>query len=170
MRAAGDSAVVQRFVERVARAYGASTVASDAELGAGEEVGSRADLVVSVEAPSRIERWPEHLARLGKLAGKALVVIVSNPERGWPLSDGGLDTTELARVLWEAGRVRERAYLALPSLVAGLRGGHAREGRVSLLVRRTARLLAFVVDTAPRTPQGRRRLARAGAETTGREK
>jgi hypothetical protein len=185
MSPADPTAAVRQFVERVARAYGGGTIASDADFGGGPGVGlielaagagarapggARADIVVSLDAPSRIERWPEHIVELGRLARRALIVVVGNPERGWPLKGDGPDATELARVLWEAGRVRERAYLSVPALVAGLRRGQPLPGHVSLLVRRTARLQAFVVDTAPRTPQARRRLAVAGAKATRADK
>jgi hypothetical protein len=154
------SRAVSRFVERVARAYGAMTVVNDSEVeaGAGASASAAADVIVSVDAPSRVPGWAEHLLALGRRARKALVVIVSNPERAWPLRPDGADPIELARVLWEAGRVKERAYLAVPALVAALGGGEARHASVRLLVRRSARWQAFVVDVTPRTPQARRRL------------
>lgn len=163
---------VRRFVERTAGEYAASTVLSDAEYGGGREVRllapgtgdvPDADLVVSFDAPSRAARWGEHLLRLGKMARKALVVFVQNPERVWPLRSGGATSmVELAGVLWQAGRVREHAYLDVSRLVAGGRAGEPSFVPVGLVARRTARLQAFVVDTMPRTPQARRRLRVSG--------
>jgi hypothetical protein len=169
---------VRRFATRVAGAYAASSVISDAQYGGGREVrligpgtvggdvvpADQVDLVVSFDAPSRTPRWEEHLSYLGRLARKALVVVVRNPDRGWPLrSRGGASMVDLAGVLWKAGRVRERAYLGVPRVVGGPSEGEPSFAPVGLLVRRTARLQAFVVDTTPRTPQARRRLRVSGS-------
>ena len=165
---------VRRFVARAVEAYAASSVLSDVEYGGGPEVRllasgtvdgdvPPADLVVSFDPPSRMGRCDERLLRLGKLARKVLVVLVPNPERPWPLRPGRRSsTTELAGVLWKVGRVRERAYLGVPRSVAGpdVEPSVAHAG---FLVRHTARLQAFVVDTRPRTPQARRRLRVGGS-------
>jgi hypothetical protein len=162
-----------RYVERVAQAYGAATVACDADYGAGPSVrilepeGEGADLVVSVDPASRGASWAEHVARLGRLARKALVVIVPNADRGWPLARETLSTVELASVLWQVGRVRERAYLSVPRLAAGLGVPEESQVPVGPIVRRTARWQAYVVDTAPRTPQARRRLRTVGRPPGG---
>jgi hypothetical protein len=159
---------VRRFVDRVARACAAARVLSDTDYGGGAEVlilhrgvSARdvepADLVVSLDAPSRADGWAEHLVTLGELARKALVVVVRNPERPWPPGDGPA-AVELAGVLWRVGRVRERVYLGMPALVAALLGEDVVAVPAGVLVRRTALFQAFVVDTSPRTPQARRRL------------
>lgn len=160
---------VRRFVERTAGEYAVSTALSDAEYGGGREVRllapgtgdgdlPEADLVVSFDAPSRAPAWGKHLLRLGKMARKALVVFVQNPECVWPLRYGrAASMIEVAGILWQVGRVREHAYLDVPRLVAGVCGGEPSFVPVGLLARRTARLQAFAVDTRPRTPQARRR-------------
>jgi len=163
-----DGAAVRGVVDRVAAAYGAETVLADAELGRGAG-GSRgvrvlppaswgpdvrpADMVVSFDAPARGAGWDEYLLILGKQARKALVVFARNAERLGGRS--GPDTAALAGILWQVGRVREHAYLGVPRLLGASGVVQAPAGR---LVRRTARWHAFVVDTAPRTPQARRRL------------
>jgi hypothetical protein len=127
-----------------------------------------ADMVVSFDAPPYVLDWQRYIARLASAAGKVLVVVVHNPQR-LELSGGnahpGRETLGLAPVLWSSGRVREHAYLGVPRVVSFLAG--ARRGRAPLdvvqgpagaSVRKTAALHAFVVDTAPRTPQARRRL------------
>jgi hypothetical protein len=89
---------------------------------------------------------------------------VQNPERLWPPRlRGAASLAELAGVLWQAGRVRERAYLGVSRLSAGGRGEQPSFVPVSILTRRTARLQAFTVDTMPRTPQARRRLRMSGS-------
>jgi len=157
-----------RFVQSVAAAYGAATVLADATLAGGPagpaEVRvespdalaagvERVDLVVSFDAPARGAGWEPYLVALANRAQKVLLVFVGNAER--PGGGTSPHTTALARVLWQVGRVREHAYLGLPRLVAASEVVQAPAG---VLVRRTARLHAFVVDTAPRTPQARRRL------------
>jgi hypothetical protein len=164
---------VEPFVSRVAGDYRATTALSDIALGGvlGVRVAAidtrspetePADLVVSLGAASGAIGWEEHLVSLGRLARKALVVVVPNPERlGLRHGARGPRVTDLARVLWRIGRVRERAYLDVPRLVAaGHRG--AMHVPVGPLVRRTAGMQAFVVDTAPRTPQARLRLRTVG--------
>jgi hypothetical protein len=165
-----------RFLERVGRQYGAGSVLADRDYGGGETVRvvspeavgrgtDPADLVVSFDAPSRTARWHEYALSLAGLARKVLVVLVTNPERTWSRRAGDRAVVELAGVLWRAGRVRERTYLGLPSLLSS-REYDARSFPAPFVVRRTARVQAFVVDTAPRTPQARLRL-RAGGTTSG---
>ncbi|HEY6463567.1 MAG TPA: hypothetical protein VIY73_25540, partial [Polyangiaceae bacterium] len=67
------------------------------------------DLVVSLDAPGRVAAWQEYLPRLAGLARKALVVFARNAERFGQAAAPG--PTELAAVLWAAGRVREHAYV-----------------------------------------------------------
>lgn len=127
------------------------------------------DLVISVDAPRCLSEWRQYLAVLARAARKVLVVIVRNPEQ--ILSRAGppsRDTRELTRVLWGVGRVREHAYLGVPSWVFALqhfRGAGAMQDVVQspagMAVRLVAPLHAFVVDTSPRTPQARRRLGLA---------
>jgi hypothetical protein len=154
------------FVRGVAERAGAATVLLDAEVdggvGKGREVslaapgsepeGGACDLVVAL-APLPATGWEAYLGERAKLARKAFVVVAANAER--PGARGsGPDTVAIAGVLWRAGRVREHVYLGVSRLVA--------PGPVpapaSRLVRWTAPRHAFVVDTAPRTPQARRRL------------
>jgi hypothetical protein len=127
------------------------------------------DLVISFDAPRCIPEWRQYLAVLARAARKVLVVIVRNPERilGRAVHPSH-DTRELTRVLWGVGRVREHAYLGVPSWVFALqhsRGAGATQDVVQspagVAVRLVAPLHAFVVDTSPRTPQARRRLGLA---------
>jgi hypothetical protein len=161
-RVEADRGVVRALVARVASDYGARTVASDTELGspgyvvrapgAWADGGEGADLVVSVD-PAASPRWEAYLAVLGKQARRALLVLARNAER--PGQGSGPDTAALAEVLWRIGRVREHAYLGLPAILSTAPVVSVPAGR---LIRKTARLHAFVVDTMPRTPQARRRL------------
>jgi hypothetical protein len=163
-----DAVSVSRFVQSVAAGLGAATVMADVPLAPGP-VGStevrvvlpdtaaestdRVDLVVSFDAPGRGAGWEGYLIALARRAEKALLVFVRNADR--PGQGTSPDTPALARVLWQVGRVREHVYLGLPRLIAATDVVHVPAG---VLVRRTARLHAFVVDTAPRTPQARRKL------------
>ena len=164
-----DRAAVRGFVERVAADYGAASIAVDADLGDGVGGSPEArvalpgqaatnaetvDLVVSVDAPARAARWEEYLVVLAKRARKVLVVVAGNAERLGRRRGPG--TTAVACVLWSTGRVREHAYLGLPRLIAPPTEILPAPARA--LVRWTARWHVFVVDTAPRTPQARRRL------------
>jgi hypothetical protein len=164
-------------VEHVAVAHSAGRILSDADYGGGAAVQvvrpgavapdvPPADLVVSLDAPSRARPWEAHVRALGRLARKVLVVFVRNPERPrLRLGAPAPGLAEVAGVLWSVGRVRERAYLGLPALLAR-RVGHddAIPVPVGFFVRRTAALQAFVVDTTPRTPQARRRLRTVAEE------
>ncbi len=126
-----------------------------------------ADMVVSFDAPPYVPDWQGYIARLASLAGKVLVVVVRNPQRlafMGRAAHQGRETLGLAPVLWASGRVREHAYLGVPRVVSFL--ANVRRGRAPLdlvqapagaSVRKTAALHAFVVETAPRTPQARRR-------------
>jgi hypothetical protein len=156
---------VARLVERVTATYGIETrleIHEDAL-----DVLTPADLVVSFGSLSRAVDWDGHLRSLASLARKLLVVVVPNPERiGSPRwGRGSRETLSLARVLWDVGRVREHEYLVVPAVfatMARLPGDSASSvvlrGPLGAMVRRVARLHAFVVDTVPRTPQARRRL------------
>jgi len=163
-RGAGE-AEIGAFVRGVADRVGAATVLLDAEIaggaGEGREVrvvgsggepgGGPFDLVVAL-APLGAG-WEVYLGARAGLARKAFVVVADNAGR--PGAGGsGPDTVAIAGVLWRAGRVREHVYLGVPRLVAP---GPVR-APASRLVRWTAPCHAFVVDTAPRTPQARRRL------------
>jgi len=124
-------------------------------------------MVVSFGAPANGAGWEGTLRAFARQADKLVVVVVGNPDRiGAPPGErvnGG--TLSLAPLLWEVGRVREHEYLCIPRIVSIL--GRLRSDSVSSValhgplgaaVRRSARLHAFVVDVAPRTPQARRRL------------
>jgi hypothetical protein len=166
---------VREFVDRVATTYGAKTVmeASPGAIGGAKP----SDLVVSVHAETRAEDWDGYLMSIAALARKVLVVIGPNLDRVGArcLVDDPFETDRIAPILWSVGRVREHAYLDVPWVVAGLLGGRGRETRshavqapAGVLVRRAAPLHAFVVDTAPRSPQARRRLrAIVGASGEG---
>jgi hypothetical protein len=127
-----------------------------------------ADMVVSFDAPPYVHDWQRYIAHLAGTAGKVLVVVVRNPQRlqfAGVRAHPGRETLVLAPVLWAAGRVREHAYLGVPRVVSFLANARRKrapvdvvQGPVGAGVRRTAALHAFVVDTAPRTPQARRRL------------
>jgi hypothetical protein len=100
--------------------------------------------------------WAAQLAELGKLSARALIVVVRNP-RGIldrlaspPLAPM-CHTSAIAPVLWQIGRVREHVFFD------GGRLAHALEASPKLQAR-VARMHAFLVDTAPRTPQARRKL------------
>lgn len=159
---------ITRVVERVATAYGTET---RLEIHEGALDGlTPADLVVSLDASPQAGNLDRRLRSLAALARKVLVLIVPNPERiRWrPAERGNHGTIALARVLWEVGRVREHDYLDIPRAVAALArlpgdavSAGALRGPIGAVVRRAARLHAFVVDTAPRTPQARRRLRTA---------
>jgi hypothetical protein len=159
---------VTRLIERVADAYGVETKL-EVQAGALEGLAS-ADLVVSFDAASWTLDIARHLRFLATLARKVLVIVVRNPERLGSARQGrpSRETLALAPVLWELGRVREHEYLVVPRAVAMLNrlsgdtaSSAALRGPLGAMVRRTARLHAFVVDMAPRTPQARRRLLAA---------
>ncbi|HEY5240188.1 MAG TPA: hypothetical protein VIJ22_01930 [Polyangiaceae bacterium] len=163
-----NQVAVRGVVDRVAVAYGAATVLTDAELGSGT-AGSRevlvvpasawtsdvepADLVVTLDAPAAGAGWEDYLVMLAKQARKVLLVFAHNAERIG--RHAGPGTAALARVLWQIGRVREHTYLGSLPLVGAYEVVRVPAG---MLVRKTALLQAFVVDTVPRTPQARRRL------------
>lgn len=163
-----ESAAVRRLVDRVAQVYQVGSTLEDGAPVAAREGpgGAKTDLVLSVEAPAGAADWRGHIQALAGCAAKVLIVVVRNPEQvGSPHPRDGCDTLGLARVLWELGRVREHSYLVFPrvvEIVAALRGRLVAPdvalAPVDALVRRTARLHAFVLDTAPRTRQARRRL------------
>jgi hypothetical protein len=163
-----DAVFVSRLVQSVAAACGASTVMADDALAgspggatavrvvtpaAAAEGAERVDLVVSFDAPAHGAGWEAYFAALARRAEKSLLVVVRNAER--PGQGTAPDTSAIARVLWQVGRVRQHVYLGVPRFFASADVVPVPAG---LLVRRTARLHAFVVDTAPRTPQARRRL------------
>jgi len=162
-----DLEAVRRLVDRVARANGVGT---RVEIHEGTvDRPAAADMVVSFDL-SAGPGWERRLGALAALARKVLVVVVPNPERVGASRAAGerWETLAIAPVLWELGRVREHEYLAIPRAVAAiarLRGGTASSadlrGATGAIVRRAARLHAFVVDTTPRTPQARRRLRTA---------
>ncbi|MGH7271981.1 MAG: hypothetical protein ACREJ3_16245, partial [Polyangiaceae bacterium] len=83
-----------------------------------------ADLVVSFDALSHVSQWESYLSGLARLARKALVVVLRNPERlAWRRSgDAARATHSVAPVLWAAGRVREHAYLIVPEILVRLSG------------------------------------------------
>jgi hypothetical protein len=169
---ARERAAVRRLVERVAHGCEAVTTWWGPPLGDGAAAPEHADVVVACERlASGGDDWRARVADLGSRATKRLVVVGPNPHRG--LGVGGSvrgEQGDLARLLWELGRVRDHAYLVFPravEVVAAARGqvlapdlAHA---PVGALVRRTAHLHGFVVDTVPRSRQARRRLRIAGA-------
>ncbi len=127
----------------------------------------QADMVISFDAPPSTRSWQEYVLALARAARKVLIMVVRNPDRvlSGP-SHAGRETRGLAGVLWTAGRVREHVYLGAPFWVTALRRGRGQrteaiESPATAAVRLTAPLHAFVVDTAPRTPQARRRLGLA---------
>jgi hypothetical protein len=127
----------------------------------------QADLVISFDAPPSVPSWQEYVLALARAARKVLIVVVRNPDRvlSGP-SHAGHQTRGLAGVLWSAGRVREHVYLGAPFWVTALRRARGQfaeavESPAGAAVLLTAPLHAFVVDTAPRTPQARRRLGLA---------
>jgi len=134
------------------------------------------DLVVSFEGPPFPADWPTYFFDLARRARKLLVVIVRNPDRvGFARPHASLrQTSRLAPFLWQLGRVRDHVYLGVPWPVAGaltvFGGGASAEVHrepVSVVVRRTALLHAFVVDTAPRTRQQAKKRLRTLAGTPG---
>jgi hypothetical protein len=144
------------YLARVSAAYGAQSILDDS---GGRLPEASFDLVVSVDAPHRCVDWAARLRGLRGLASRALVVVVENDER---LGQAGAVSHDvLARLLWQLGRVREHVYVDPPRLASREAVVSAPAGRV---VRATARLHAYVVDTGPRTPQARRRLRVAGRD------
>lgn len=129
----------------------------------------QADLVISFDAPPSVPSWQDYVLALARAARKVLVIVVRNPDRVLSgASHAGRQTSGLAGVLWSAGRVREHIYLGAPFWVTALRRARGRfaeaiESPAGAAVLLTAPLHAFVVDTAPRTPQARRRLGLAAA-------
>jgi hypothetical protein len=164
-----ERAAVGRLVQRACRLYGAASTLDDRPAGP-----ARADLVLSLDPPARGGDWRGYVRAQAGRAAKVFVVVVPNPERAFSRgAREGRETLDLAGVLWELGRVREHAYLVLPGpveILAAVRGWlvapDVAQAPVGPLVRRTARLHAFVVDTAPRTPQARRKL-RAITDASG---
>jgi hypothetical protein len=161
-----EQAAVARLVERVAHGCKATTTWYAQAHGNPSMGPERADVVVAYGTPD-----PDGVVDLASRAAKVLVVVLDNPDRlGLGHASGRARGAELARKLWEVGRVREHAYLVFPravEVVAAARGqvvapdvAHAPVGP---LVRSMAHLHAYVVDTTPRSPQARRRLRIAGA-------
>lgn len=172
---AREQAALARLVERTARGCSAASTAFE-PTGDGARTGGagdRADLIVSVGDDGFARRqggWRERLGEVAGRAAKALLVVLANPERIGvrALFAGG--NPDLLRALWEVGRVREHAYLVFPRAVEvlGAAGGQVAApdlayGPAGVALRRTAHLHAFLVDTAPRTPQARRRLGLTGS-------
>lgn len=160
---ARERAAVVRLVDRVAHGCGAATTWYEPPLGGGGEAPQHADVVVSCAGGQ------SHVTDLASRAAKALIIVRPNPDRVGAGAKGA-GFLELTRLLWEVGRVREHAYLVFPRAVEAMAaakgqvvGPDVAHAPVGTLVRRTAHLHAFVVDTAPRTPQARRRLRIAGA-------
>jgi hypothetical protein len=136
------------------------------------DVLPHADMVVSFGAAPYVGDWAAYVTALARAAQRVLVMIVQNSDRalsGTP--HPSCQPYPLARLLWGVGRVKEHAYLAVPSWAGWLRrakghglvNGDAVPSPGGLSVRLTAPLRAFVVDTAPRTRQARRRLELAAA-------
>ncbi len=166
---ARERTAVRRLIECVAHGCEAATTWWGPPLGDGAPVPEHADVVVACEwlAPAG-DDWRTRVADLGLRATKRLVVVGPNPHRG--LGAAGGEQGDLARLLWELGRVRDHAYLVFPravEVVAAARGQvvapDVAQAPVGALVRRTAHLHGFVVDTTPRSPQARRRLRIASA-------
>jgi hypothetical protein len=167
---AREQAALGRLVERAALERGAATIEYDTAATAGLASG-RPDLIVACEVGVGAIDWRPRLDALVERAAKGLVLVKDNPHR---LGRGVLarrdDSLEVARLLWQLGRVRDCVYLVFPHVVENLA---APTGSIvapdvarapgGALVRRTAHLQAYVVDTTPRTPQARRRLRMAAA-------
>jgi hypothetical protein len=126
-----------------------------------------ADLVVSFGAAPYVGDWAAYVTALARAAQRVLVMVVQNSDRALSgTASPSCQPYALARLLWSVGRVKEHAYLAVPSWVGwlrrakghGLADGDAVQSPGGLSVRLTAPWRAFVVDTAPRTRQARRRL------------
>jgi hypothetical protein len=154
-RADRASVAVRRFVDRVASAYDVTSTLEAPVAGP-----AVADLVISFDALPDESGWERYISGLARSARKVLVVILPNPDRFALRTNGrgAIPTAVIAPALWAAGRVREHAYLSVPAPVARLESADEFQAPVSRIVRRTARLHAFVVDTSPRTPQARLRL------------
>jgi hypothetical protein len=131
----------------------------------------QADMVVSFDAPPGVPQWQDYVAAVARAARKVLVMVLPNPERLFiAASRSGGQAAGLAQVLWSVGRVREHAYLDVPAWVLALQGAPAQsvvQSPAGVAVRLAAPLHAFVVDTAPRTPQARRRLGLAVVGSAG---
>lgn len=165
-----ERAAIDRLVQRTARACAAGSLHLEPPLARASSAPARADLVVLYDGGGTGD-LRERLADLASRAAKALLVVLPNPDRVH-LGPDHPQPPDLLRVLWELGRVREHAYLVFPRPVEALGAAQGRvvapdvaNAPVGALMRRTARLHAFVVDTAPRTPQARRRLRMAGDST-----
>ena len=156
---------------RVRAGYARAGAAAPETLVISDTLGNtlpQADMVVSFDAPPYARDWQRYIARLASVARKVLLVVVRNPERlefSGQEAHPGRATLGLGPVLWGSGRVREHVYLAVPKVISLLRNVAKKGGSLDAVqapagagVRRTAHLHAFVVDTAPRTPQARRRL------------
>jgi hypothetical protein len=166
-----ERAAVERLVERVARVYAAGSTLYETDAGGPPQAIERADVVVSRDEALSGSEWRTHVIALASRAAKALVVVQSNPHRlAFDADRRAPDPDDFLRILWELGRVREHAYLVFPrpvevlAAVKGSLGAHdVAFAPAGPLVRRMARLHAYVVDTSPRTPQARRRLRIAAA-------
>jgi hypothetical protein len=163
---------VARLVDRAAHGFEAVTTLYDPPPDSDADASAHADLVVCFDPYGSAAAASDALARVADLASRAakgLVVVLENPDRVGFGSKASNGSGAVARLLWELGRVRDHAYLVFPRAVEALGAvaGQVVAPDVALapvgpLVRRTARLHAFVVDTAPRTRQARRRLRIAG--------
>lgn len=160
----GDA--VRRLVDRVAHGCDAATIAFEPPAARGVAGPERVDVL----AFHHVGTSRAGIADLASRAAKVLVVVQANPDRLAVDCAGTRDTVDLARMLWELGRVREHAYLVFPRAVEvfGAAKGQVvapdvAYAPVGALLRRTARLHAYVVDTTPRSRQARRKLRVADA-------
>jgi hypothetical protein len=173
---AREQAALARFVDRVAHGCGASTTRYEPSLEPAASAPERADVVVSYdEHEYDVEQgpggWRVRILDRASRAAKLLIVVLPNPDRvQLAMRSAGGGARDLVRLLWEIGRVRDHAYLVFPRAVEVLAAVEGQvvapdvaQAPVGALVRRTAHLHAFVVDTTPRTRQARRRLRIAGA-------
>ena len=142
------------------------------DTGADTTARERPDLIVACEVGVGAIDWEPRLHALVERAATGLVLVTDNPHRlGGSVLARRDDGLEMARLLWQLGRVRDCVYLVFPLVIenvaaptGGMVGPEVARAPGGALVRRTAHLMAYVVDTTPRTPQARRRLRMTGAQ------
>ncbi|MGH7439097.1 MAG: hypothetical protein ACRENE_25695 [Polyangiaceae bacterium] len=165
---AREQVALARLVERAAIERQAATIEYDsaARVGAaGVDAQERPDLIVACEVGVGAIEWEPRLEDLVRRAAKGLVLVTDNPHRlAGNTSARRDDRLDVARLLWQLGRIRDCVYLVFPHLVESLAAPTGwivapdlARAPANTLVRRAAHLLGYVVDTTPRTPQARRR-------------
>ncbi len=166
-----ERAAVQRVVDGVVHASKAHGTTYAPSAPSADDATVPGDVVVAFV--DRGEAGRSRLEQLARTAGKALVVVLANPERGLagvlPRRGEAAASLELRRLLWSLGRVRAHVYLVFPRAVEAYAAAKGQvvapdvaHAPVGALVRRWARLQAYVLDVEPRSPQARRRLRLSG--------